>query len=186
MKNSFVLLVFIASFSQAQIPANLALQQLYTLSNPLTVRHAGDGSGRIFTITKGGTIRIYDGSSLLTTPFLDITSKVRSGNEQGLLGLDFDPNYSSNGYFYVYYTQETPNTGDTIVERYKVSSGNPNVADPNSGHILLRIDQPASHLLVLYILLEVAHSCPRPLVKYESHKSHYAMIFCCKESFWLY
>ena len=145
MKNSFVLLVFIASFSQAQIPANLALQQLYTLSNPLTVRHAGDGSGRIFTITTGGTIRIYDGSSLLTTPFLDITSKVRSGNEQGLLGLDFDPNYSSNGYFYVYYTQETPNTGDTIVERYKVSSGNPNVADPNSGHILLRIDQPASN-----------------------------------------
>jgi glucose/arabinose dehydrogenase len=145
MKKSFILLLIIASFSQAQIPANLALQQLYTLTDPLTVRHAGDGSGRIFTITKGGTIRIYNGTSLLTTPFLDITSKVRSGGERGLLGLDFDPNYSSNGYFYVYYTQETPNTGDTIIERYQVSSGDPNVADANSGHIILRIDQPFSN-----------------------------------------
>lgn len=150
MKNLFVFLCLVYSNIQAgvvPIPPNLSLELQYSLTSPLTVRHAGDGSGRVFSITQGGTIRIYDTntSTLITTPFLDISSKIVSGGEQGLLGLDFDPDFSNNGYFYVNYTKSSPNQGDTVIERYQVSAGNPNIADPNSGHIILRIDQPYSN-----------------------------------------
>lgn len=147
MNKISVLLLLICMSASAQFPANMELQEMFTVTDPLTVRHANDGSGRIFTITKGGTIRIYDTntSTLLPVAFLDISSKIISGGEQGLLGLDFDPDFSNNGYFYVNYTKSSPNQGDTIIERYKVSNGNANIADPNSGHVIMRIDQPFSN-----------------------------------------
>ena len=55
----------------------------------------------------------------------------------------FHPNYENNGYFYVNYTDTTG--GDTVVARYRVSAGDPNVADPTSALILLEIDQPFSN-----------------------------------------
>lgn len=125
------------------LPAGLALDQLFTVSNPVAIRHAGDGSNRLFIVERFGDIKIYDGMSLLPTSFIDLGSKINtSPNERGLLGLDFDPNYATNGYFYVYYTKSGTNSGDTIIERYQVSSGNPNVADAASGQVLFRIDQP--------------------------------------------
>ncbi len=147
MKSIRVLFFFLmwTGMLHAAIPENLELQPLFSLNNPLAVRHAGDGTGRLFIIEQAGTIRIYDGSSLLATPFLDITAKVNSGGERGLLGIDFDPDYSNNGYFYVNYTKASPNSGDTIIERYQVSAGDPNIADPASGQVIMRIDQPASN-----------------------------------------
>ncbi|MBT8196693.1 MAG: T9SS type A sorting domain-containing protein [Bacteroidia bacterium] len=79
----------------------------------------------------------------LATPFIDIDSRVRSvGNEQGLLGLAFHPNYATNGYFYVNYTD---NNGDTRISRFSVNSGNANLGDPNSELNLLTIAQPATN-----------------------------------------
>jgi glucose/arabinose dehydrogenase len=130
-------------------PADLQFVQLATgLSRPVAVRHAGDGSDRIFIIEKLGRIRIFDLSSntLLATPFLDIDPAVdSSGNEQGLLGLAFHPNYASNGFFYVNYTTD-PGAGldRTRIERYSVSA-DPNVADDTSGVVLLEIEQDASN-----------------------------------------
>ncbi|MCF6264202.1 MAG: PQQ-dependent sugar dehydrogenase [Xanthomonadales bacterium] len=143
-KALILLFIFLSGSLYAAIPANLELQLLFSLSNPLTVRHAGDGSGRLFIIEQAGTIRIYNGTSVLEAPFLDINLKVSSGGERGLLGLDFDPDFSNNGYFYVNYTKSSPNFGDTIIERYKVSS-DPNVADPASAQVIMRIDQPAEN-----------------------------------------
>ncbi|MCA9266312.1 MAG: PQQ-dependent sugar dehydrogenase, partial [Planctomycetales bacterium] len=60
----------------------------------------------------------------------------------GLLGMAFDPDYASNGYFYVDYTDTT---GATRVRRYSVSAGNPNMADANTGVDVLRISQPESN-----------------------------------------
>ena len=90
-----------------------------------------------------GQIIIWDGTQVLPTPFLDIDPIVQSGGEQGLLGLAFHPDYESNGYFYVNYTDTTG--GDTVIARYRVSAGDPNVADPTSALILLEIDQPFSN-----------------------------------------
>ena len=138
-------LLFFSLSLQAQIPANLSLTTLFTANSPIAIRHAGDGSNRLFIVEQGGLIKIYDGSNVLATPFIDLTSKVLSGGELGLLGLDFDPNFSQNGYFYVNYTKKSPNSGDTIIERYTVSSNNSNIADFNSGIVIMRINQTASN-----------------------------------------
>ncbi|MFH2056741.1 MAG: PQQ-dependent sugar dehydrogenase, partial [bacterium] len=91
-----------------------------------------------------GLIKIYDilGDSTYNTPFLDISSELTGGNEQGLLGLAFHPDYENNGYFYLDYTDTN---GDTRVVRYQVS-GDPNIADAGSAFDILFIDQPfANH-----------------------------------------
>lgn len=117
-------------------------QMLVTgLQRPLDLQP--DGSGRLFVLEKPGRIRIIENDQLLETPFLDITERVRStGNEQGLLGLAFHPQYQTNGRFFVNYIDIN---GDTVIARFQVSS-DPNVADPNSEVKLLGVDQPfANH-----------------------------------------
>jgi glucose/arabinose dehydrogenase len=120
----------------------IALQSLpFGFRQPLFLTHAGDGSGRQFVVEKGGTIRIVKGDQVLDTPFLDLSSKVRSsGSEQGLLGLAFHPRYAENGRFFVGYTDSA--AGRNTVERYQVSA-DPDQADPSTGVILLAIDDPA-------------------------------------------
>jgi glucose/arabinose dehydrogenase len=107
------------------------------LRNPLHLT-APLGDPRLFIVEQAGLIRIVENGQLLSTPFLDITSNVLSGGEQGLFSVAFDPNYSSNGYFYVNYTDRM---GDTKVERYRVSSDR-NVADPASASLVVAVDQP--------------------------------------------
>lgn len=98
-----------------------------------------DGSGRLFVIEKVGRIRIMANGQLLESPFLDISDRVgSSGNEQGLLGLAFHPQYAQNGRFFVNYTDTN---GNTSISRFQVS-GDPNIADPASEVELLGVDQP--------------------------------------------
>ena len=98
-----------------------------------------DGSGRLFVIEKAGRIRIIENDQLIETPFLDITDRVGSnGNEQGLLGLAFHPQYAQNGRFFVNYTD---NNGHDVIARFQVSS-DPNIAEPNSEVKLLNVDDP--------------------------------------------
>jgi glucose/arabinose dehydrogenase len=98
-----------------------------------------DGSGRLFILEKAGRIRIIENEQLLNEPFLDITDRVGSrGNEQGLLGLAFHPQYEENGWFYVNYTDTN---GDTVLARFQVSS-DANRSDPGSELRLLGVDQP--------------------------------------------
>jgi len=73
-------------------------------ANPLDIQPAGDGSGRLFVVEQGGRIKIIQNGGVLGTPYLDVSALIVSGGEQGLLGLAFHPNYSSNGCFYVNYT----------------------------------------------------------------------------------
>src|SRR5437660_1706641 len=81
----------------------LALQLVVSgFVNPVGLVNAGDGSKRLFIVEQGGTIRIYSGGQVLATPFLNITSKVTCCGERGLLGLVFDANYATNGFFHVF------------------------------------------------------------------------------------
>ena len=144
LKYKFILLLFSISVF-AQIPANLERQFLFSVTDPIAVRHAGDGSNRLFIVEQAGTIKIYDGTNLLATDFIDLSAKITSGGERGLLGLDFDPDFVNNGYFYVNYTKNGVNSGDTIIERYSVDAVNPNIGDPNSGVVILRVPQPFSN-----------------------------------------
>jgi len=103
---------------------------------------------RLFVAERRGVIKIIDltTNTVLPTPFLDIDSLVvnfvaTGGDERGLLGFCFHPDYASNGYFYVNYMDTSASPGDTIIARYKVSA-DPNVADPASALILKTINQP--------------------------------------------
>ena len=112
------------------------------LSDPIGITNAGDGTGRLFILEQQGRIRIWTGSALLTTPFLNIVSLTgcpTSCGERGLLGLAFHPSYETNGFFYVYYTRSSD--GAITVARYHVST-NPNVADAASALVLLTIPHP--------------------------------------------
>jgi glucose/arabinose dehydrogenase len=112
------------------------------LDRPVFVTHAGDGSGRLFIVEKGGTIRVVQQGQLVPRPFLDIRDRVLSrGSEQGLLGLAFSPNYHRTGTFFVDYIDRS---GNTVISRFRVTS-DPNVADPTSESKVLGIDQPAAN-----------------------------------------
>lgn len=108
-------------------------------ARPLLLIHAGDGSGRLFVVEQGGSIYVVQNGETLAEPFLNIEERVGSdGNEQGLLGLAFHPDFETSGFFYVNYTDLN---GDTVISRFSVS-GDANVADANSEQTLLQVDQP--------------------------------------------
>jgi glucose/arabinose dehydrogenase len=111
------------------------------LSGPVGLANAGDS--RLFAIEQAGRIKVIESDgTVLGTPFLDIVPRVDSSdNEEGLLGIVFHPNYDSNGYFYLNYTNTTAGIRRTRISRFSVT-GNPNVADPNSEEILLTVTQP--------------------------------------------
>ncbi|MCW5767479.1 MAG: PQQ-dependent sugar dehydrogenase [Phycisphaeraceae bacterium] len=119
------------------------------LSNPLFVTHAPGDDTRIFIVEQRsgstGRIRIYNllTNTLVTTPFLSI-SGVSTASEQGLLGLAFHPNYLTNGYFWVNYTNSS---GTTVVARYQ-ATGDPatsSFANLASAQVVLTIAQPFSN-----------------------------------------
>jgi glucose/arabinose dehydrogenase len=122
-----------ASVRLARISANLN-QPVFVTGSP------GDGS-RLFIVLKGGTIRVMKSGQLLATPFLNLSGKVSTGGEQGLLGMAFDPNYRTNGRFFVSYTNLA---GDSRVVAYHRATADR--ADPETARLYLAVDQPyANH-----------------------------------------
>ena len=108
------------------------------------------GDERLFVVERAGRIRIYQQGALLPTPFLDITASVTEGGafgEGGLLGLAFPADYTTRGFFYVYYTSPpvSPGALTSRISRFQVSS-NPNQADPASELNFFSFTQPfANH-----------------------------------------
>jgi glucose/arabinose dehydrogenase len=90
--------------------------------------------GRIFVVEQGGRIRIIKNGAVQTTPFLDISSRVLSGGERGLLSVAFHPQYATNHFFYVYFTTQT--NGDIRIERFTATS-NPEIADPTTSKLII-------------------------------------------------
>jgi len=119
----------------------IALQSFASgLTEPLEIVHAGDT--RLFVVEKGGIIKIVNANgSVNATPFLNISSLVSTVSERGLLGLAFHPNYATNGYFFVNYSNTS---GNTVIARYSVNASNPNIAN-TTGTILMTITQPYSN-----------------------------------------
>ena len=108
------------------------------LNRPVCITNAGDD--RLFIVEQRGRIRIVDGNGiLLTRPFLDISDSLTAGNEQGLLGLAFHPDYATNGRFFIDYTNTS---GNTVIAGYTVSQEDRDSADAASWVSLLTIAQP--------------------------------------------
>ncbi len=133
--------------ASAGIASDVDTQLIATLSDQVVhIANSGvAGDDRLFLVRKRGIVEIYDGASVLGTPFLDIDSLVHTptgtGDERGLLSIAFHPDYGTNGLFYVNYIN---NSGDTVIEEYD-TSGDPNVADTSTPLTIIEIAQTASN-----------------------------------------
>jgi len=146
MKKITLLLLLLPTLLMAQ---TFGVQLYVTgLSSPVEITHAPNDN-RLFVVQQSGAIRIVKPATATTgvlnaTNFLTLTSAtITSGGERGLLGLAFHPDYANNGYFYVNYTRA--GDGATVIARYQVSEGNPDIADASSGTVLMTISQPYSN-----------------------------------------
>jgi glucose/arabinose dehydrogenase len=110
----------------------------HEFSQPLFLANAGDG--RLFVVEKGGLVKLVHPDQRVTT-FLNISGKVSTSGERGLLGLAFHPSYATNGLFYVDYTRPD---GDIVIAEYRRSSGDPDVGDPASERIVLTIEHSSA------------------------------------------
>jgi glucose/arabinose dehydrogenase len=125
----------------APLPDDLTLVPVVTgLTSPLYLT-APAGDTRLFIVEQVGRIRVVKNGVLLTQPYLDLSAKLTSGDERGLLGLAFHPRFSDNGFFYVNYTDLN---GDTKIERYQAAPSS-DVANANSASHVLSIPQPFSN-----------------------------------------
>ncbi|MBQ5963729.1 sorbosone dehydrogenase family protein [Massilia sp. ZL223] len=116
----------------------LALSTVATnLDNP-TWLSAPPGDTRLFVTERAGRVRIIQNGAVLSTPLLDISARVLTEGEGGLLSLAFDPQYARNGYVYLYYTDPQRNI---VVERFTTGSS-ANIADPTSGLEIISIPHP--------------------------------------------
>ncbi|MEO5964250.1 MAG: PQQ-dependent sugar dehydrogenase, partial [Candidatus Limnocylindrales bacterium] len=124
----------------------VTLQPVATgLSSPIVVTGAGDGSGRLFVAQQGGQVRIVEqDGTLLPTPFIDLSDRIQSGGERGLLGLAFPPGFGTGRSDL--YVHDSDRNGDTTIARYTVNAADPDTADPASERIILTQAQPyANH-----------------------------------------
>ncbi len=128
------------SIQVEQVFPNLSFQEMTNLVQP------DDTSGLIFVTEQRGVIHAFAASQPQqgSHVVLDITDRVnRGGNEEGLLGLAFDPDYRENGNFYIYYSATNPRR--SVVSRFSLDQGNPSVADPQSEVIIMEVEQPFSN-----------------------------------------
>ncbi len=127
---------------QAVPGTELRLELAARVSLPVDVTAVPGDTSRLFVVEQRGRIRIVElpDDNIVSTAYLDIRSRVTCCGERGLLGIAFHPRYGENGEFYVYYTGRSG--GASVISRFQVSDGDPNVADPDSEEILLTFSQP--------------------------------------------
>ena len=128
----------------AEVAAKVKLAPVVKgLARPVLVLVApGDARKRLFVLEQhAGRVRIVENGKLLPKPFLEVRP-VSRGNEQGLLGMAFHPQFATNGKLYVNYTGADD---DTRIVEYHVSATNPDQVDPASRRELITIKQPFSN-----------------------------------------
>jgi len=125
----------------ARAVVDLQFTPISSRQGVVDINHAGDGSGRLFLVEQGGVIVIHRNGEDSAEPFLDITDRVETGGERGLLSLAFAPDYAVSGHLYVWYTRTG---GDTVLSRFTVGA-DPDRVNAASEQILLEVAQPYSN-----------------------------------------
>ena len=139
---SSILILTLISISICSVAQPIMeLKQINTnpFSSVVSITNCGDD--RLFIVEQPGRIFIMNKNGQRVTPaFLDISTRVQSGGERGLLGLAFHPNYAENGQFFVNYTRT--GGGASVIARFKVDPANPNRALADSEEVLFTVNQP--------------------------------------------
>lgn len=128
----------VVNISYSSSTLALAVREVATLSGAVFLT-APSGDTRQFIVERSGRIYVMQDGALLGTPFLDIRNRVSTTGEGGLLSMAFHPNYASNGWFFIYYTDAANNI---VVERHSVSSKNRNLAEASAVLEIIRIPHP--------------------------------------------
>ncbi|MAT16930.1 MAG: hypothetical protein CMJ46_16845 [Planctomyces sp.] len=126
-----------------------------SFKRPVELTYPEDGTNRLFVVEQQGMIRVFENRDDVaqTQTFLDIRlATLRAGNEEGLLGLAFHPQYKENGQFFVYYSAATgkdrggdPTGRKSVISRFTVTADDPNKANRESEEKILEIEQPFSN-----------------------------------------
>jgi len=123
------------------IPALTARLVVSGLRSPLDLQSVPSDAERLYVVEQGGRIRVVRGGQLQAAAFLDVSGRISSGGERGLLGLAFHPQFTTNRRFYVNYTNPA---GDTHIAEFRASSAD--AADPGTERVVLTVAQPfANH-----------------------------------------
>lgn len=139
-------LTALVSANTPPIPESLTLQPYVDgLEMPVFIAAVPGTENKHYVLEKLAHIRLVENGELAEQPVLDISELVSTGNEQGLLGLAFHPDFETNGYIYINYTDnEGAGVGpqNTQIVRYTVTN---DVADPASAKTILTVSQPHSN-----------------------------------------
>ena len=127
-----------ATVSYSAVALTLGLREVADVDGAVFVT-APAGDARLFIVDRGGRIRIMRDGRMLTLPFLDISGRISTAGEGGLLSMAFHPQYERNGHFFVYYSDFNRNI---VVDRYTVS-GNADIANATSALQIISIPHSA-------------------------------------------
>jgi len=119
-------------------PGTATLRSIGSFNSPTYLTAAPGDTSRLFVVEQGGAVRVLHHDTTETRPFLDLRGQIASGGERGLLSIAFDPQYATNGRFFVYFTNPA---GDIRIVRYTVS-GDPDSANESSADTILKIPHP--------------------------------------------
>ena len=111
-------------------------------NRPVHLTHVGDD--RIFVVEQNGVVHVFknDAETTTTKVFLDISDRIsRQGNEEGLIGFAFHPDFKNNGQFFIHYSSSVKDKHG-VVARYHVDKDDPTIGDPNSEEVILEQEQP--------------------------------------------
>lgn len=126
-------------------PFQVKFRHVASVTKPVQVSNAEDGSGRLFIVSHQGKILIHKDGGLLPDAFLDITDRVVTGNERGLFSIAFPPGYASKRYFYVSYARKSDNA--VVLSRFMVPQSIPDRANAASEQVLLAVPHSNDHHL---------------------------------------
>ncbi len=141
MRKIYLFISFLVLFNQLKAQPTIGYQLVTSgFAVPVDIVNAGDS--RLFIVEQAGRIKIWNGTAILGTSFLDIASITNYSGEMGLLSVAFHPDYANNRYFFVYYNGLN---GNINLARYRTKETNPNEADNTSGVILMSIPKPFSN-----------------------------------------
>jgi glucose/arabinose dehydrogenase len=127
--------------NQTTPPGTPTLNYVGSFNSPTYITAAPGDTARLFVTEQTGAIKVLHHDTTRARPFLDLTGKISSGGERGLFSIAFDPQYATNGRFFIYFTD--PN-GDLRIVRYNVSA-DPDSADPATADTILAIPHPVNN-----------------------------------------
>jgi glucose/arabinose dehydrogenase len=131
-------------------PSSMTLVRVFnqlTFGQALQLVECPDGSGRIFVVNRPGTIQVFDKNNPVSLSTVLTIPNVGTSGEEGCLSMAFDPDYATNGEFYVYYVRNPPGPGSDISRIARFTNDDPadNTVDPATEEAIIEVAQPANN-----------------------------------------